>query len=388
MFTKRLTQPSKTLTAVIVFTGGIISGAALAAGQQPQDVRNAMAMWNDPVATVAQVDTPTLPAQTASPQARAVEAVEAPKRVPVIAGPEASNPVASEPNTRQAVTRQDTTRETSPAATTPLSFLRQESATAEAAPPAAETVDTVEAPSSMADKASFLLIILLAMMGGAALLAHRRQIGSAGADADLTLEVARSIRLGPKLQLSLVRVPGRLLVVGATDKGVELLTELFSDDEETLDDDFLASALSGRQESAERGHQALSQEELLPEPIMTPRREPIAPAPAPQARVERPRTPRKSTEVQVGKRTVVDSVGAYSRPAKRQTREHTLPAAPSRRAPKTGEHDDAFLDSMLERLSNARPAVAQRSPNQVTKTDERAALRAQVKQYRRGPTRL
>jgi flagellar biogenesis protein FliO len=241
----------------------------------------------------------------------------------------------------------------------------------------------------MTDNASFLLVIIIAMMGGAALLAHRKQIRATGDGEDLTLEVARSIRLGAKLQLSLVRVPGRLLVVGATDKGVELLTELFPGDEEDVDDSFLASAFAKREEASERGHQAIQREELLPEPIMAPRHTPLTPEPVAEPRIERKTKPRRPVSSDVGKRTVVDSVGVYSRPGKRVQRDEPTPAPRAHRAAtKTADHDDAFLDSMLERLSNARPAVAERSSRQQTKTDERAALRARVKQYRRGPTRL
>ena len=186
-------------------------------------------------------------------------------------------------------------------------------------------------------------------------------MSATGDGEDLTLGVARSIRLGAS---STSWYGARTsLVVGATGRGVELLTELFPGDEEDVDDSFLASAFAKREETL-AGHQAIQREELLPEPIMAPRHTPTPePVAEPRLNANETTTARSSD---VGKRTVVDSVGVYSRPSKgsKGTSQPGASAAP--RPPTT-------MMPWTPCLSDSQtPALGGAQLTQQTKTDTRS----------------
>lgn len=74
------------------------------------------------------------------------------------------------------------------------------------------------------------LALASVLLGLAALLAwwlqKRTQAKRAASGVDTTIEVLSSARVAGRFQISLVRVPGAILVLGASDKGLTLLTEL------------------------------------------------------------------------------------------------------------------------------------------------------------------
>ena len=115
-------------TTIIVFAGGIISGAALAAGQQPQEVRNAMAMFEESVAQPSEVGVPAQPKavvapvtqvnsavqQPSAPQGSSVTAVAKPalarpQEAPVVAQPVAEVAKRPTPESSQSFLRQEDT---------------------------------------------------------------------------------------------------------------------------------------------------------------------------------------------------------------------------------------------------------------------------------------
>ncbi len=71
----------------------------------------------------------------------------------------------------------------------------------------------------------FIGVLLLGLMGVAFWLKRRMVKKSPWADT-ATIETLATHRVGPKHSVSLIRVPGRVLVVGIGDKGMTLLTEL------------------------------------------------------------------------------------------------------------------------------------------------------------------
>ena len=174
------------------------------------------------------------------------------------------------------------------------------------------------------------LIAVLAVLGAAAVVfvQWRKQRPDAPA-VEETLEVVASTRVGGRWQVSLMRVPGRLLVIGATDKGLSLLAELDGQDG-------TAAAL----------------------PVASPSLEPAAADEPP----------------------ILD-LDAYRRPASPDPRRSPTPPPPDTLV---GE-DDAFLDHLMARLANAQPAVIRATTQPV---NEQEALQRRVQHYRRGPTRI
>jgi flagellar biogenesis protein FliO len=70
--------------------------------------------------------------------------------------------------------------------------------------------------------------IAMLLLGGAAfgalILSKKKQ--KAGTDSRPLLSVLNTVRIGGKHQLSLIEVPGKLLVIGVTEKGLTTLTEI------------------------------------------------------------------------------------------------------------------------------------------------------------------
>jgi len=77
-----------------------------------------------------------------------------------------------------------------------------------------------------------VLAVLIAALGALAYL-KRRGRGLGGPSARKELSLLGSLRLGGRAQVLLVRVPGRTLVLGSTEKGLNLLSTL--DDDELLE---------------------------------------------------------------------------------------------------------------------------------------------------------
>ena len=86
-----------------------------------------------------------------------------------------------------------------------------------------------DAPSGVSYMGLALAMLLL---GGAAIAAfylQKRGRRKGDGTPSTTLEVVSSIRVAGRYQVALIRVPGSMLVVGVTDKGLTLLTELPED---------------------------------------------------------------------------------------------------------------------------------------------------------------
>jgi len=112
---------------------------------------------------------------------------------------------------------------------TPLRFLdsdRRE--TASAAKPA-------EAPQSGSGPSVVVIILLIAGAAAFYFMKKGAPKAAAGKRNDNKLELLHSIRVGGRWQVALVRVPGKTLVLGATEKGLSLLTAL--DLDESIDED-------------------------------------------------------------------------------------------------------------------------------------------------------
>ncbi len=182
---------------------------------------------------------------------------------------------------------------------------------------ATPVASSADAPAPAFDARAIVVALILLLAAVAAWWLGRRR-ERPGTLASPRLRVLSSLRLGGKWQVSLVQVPGGLLVVGATDKGVTLLTELGPAPNEVPEPDILD---------------------------MTPPLPPLE--------------------------------------------------------PDAGDDDDPFLERLLGRMSDARPAALGNDPLSYPRTrvspppiaraagaDERAALRHRIRQYQRGPTQL
>jgi flagellar biogenesis protein FliO len=370
---QRRTHPGAGLTTAVVLLCGIVSGAAMAAGNQ-----RAPAVQGTP--QVGVVPTPSIPGIPSVPGIQQ----------PTTQGPGSVTRVAT-PTSVQMLQRQAAVPVKSveqPATLDDALVLRPETPyerkTARSEVPAVP----LEAAQGSEDDPSLgtgnplaglnlggLGLFMFALLGGAGFLAYRKRQDEVQQAGDLILEVASTIRIGAKWQISLVRVPGRILVVGATERGLELLTELYPEgDEEVMDD--LLSTVSGAPNAQLLAPQpTLSRPAGSPEPAPADAFDPLADiSPRYDHNAGAPATYARQTRRPAAAPTATQQVQASGPPQADPSALHG--------------HDDAFLDAVLDRLSKARPAVIRHTTKPAPRVDERAALRAQVKQYRRGPTRL
>lgn len=107
---------------------------------------------------------------------------------------------------------------------TPLRLLDSKPTAGAPAPPPASTGGLLRGLAMMA----------LLGAGVAALWFLRKKGGRAKAKDAPSLELLGSLRVGGRWQVSLVRVPGKTLVLGATDKGLTLLSTLGPDDDDLV----------------------------------------------------------------------------------------------------------------------------------------------------------
>lgn len=356
---RRLNHPGAGLTTAVVLLCGVVSGAAMAAGNRH--------VIDVPTSTqVAAVETPTLPGipSVQTPRAQAVAKVSPPQSVRAL----------------QAEAKVPASAEATSASLDDALVLRPEtpytSKKAQAQPEPSAQVDAEATPAIASGKPfagmnpSGLGIFMMLLLGGAGFLAYRKRQDEGAQDGDLTLEVASTIRIGAKWQVSLLRVPGRILVVGATERGLELLTELYPEGDAGGMDELL--------------------QDVQPLHAPAPQTQPVLSAPD-RGNEDSPADafdPLADISPRYGD---TRSAGTYNRqPRRPATSPATLSAQvqPRKQSADAQGHDDAFLDAVLDRLSKARPAVIRHTTKPAPRVDERAALRAQVKQYRRGPTRL
>ena len=359
----RRTHPGAGMTTAVVLLCGIVSGAALAANNQKAQaaptVQNPKAPTGPGVPTIPGVNKPAV----TSPHS--VTQVQAPSSVTSVAQPARPQiPGLAQATQEDAlVLRPDTAYE------------RQTAQSPLGAQPLLTKED--EAPVLAASKpftgmnVGGLGLFMMALLGGAGFLAYRKKQDQLVHGGDLTLEVASTIRVGAKWHVSLVRVPGRMLVVGSTERGLELLTELYPEGDEEAMEDLLTAVSAQPTQTAPVSRPVHSQPSQVREDAPADVFDPLADI-----------SPRYDD---------TRLAGTYNRPPRRSVdttpRAQAAPSPQSSPAPGQG-HDDAFLDAVLDRLSKARPAVIRHTTKPAPRVDERAALRAQVKQYRRGPTRL
>ena len=359
---QRPSHPGAGLTTAVVLLCGIISGAAMAAGNRQAAPQNAVAH----VEAVPTPSVPTVPGVNTVPSPEAVTSRE----VTQVANVSTLRSHAEVPEAADAPMKLDDVlvlrRETT--------YTPKKEATQPEAPEAHAADDTpVLATSKPFAGMNFtgLGLFMMALLGGAGLLAYRKKQEDLAQGNDLTLEVASTIRVGAKWQISLIRVPGRILVVGATERGLELLTELYPEGDEEAMEELLDQAQT-------LPSQAIQHPGNLPVLTKPSRLAEDSPADVfdPLADI----SPRYDD---------TRSAGTYARqPRRPSTTPAREPLGSSTSSDAAQGHDDAFLDAVLDRLSKARPAVIRHTTKPAPRVDERAALRAQVKQYRRGPTRL
>jgi flagellar biogenesis protein FliO len=91
------------------------------------------------------------------------------------------------------------------------------------------------------------LLLLASVAGGAMYYAKRKQKVDGPLKQSRTMSLVDTLRLGGRYSISLVHVPGRLLVIGSTEKGMNLLTEMSEQD-----------ALTGQQTATAQDGQAMS----------------------------------------------------------------------------------------------------------------------------------
>ena len=364
---QRRNHPGAGLTTAVVLLCGIISGAAMAAGNKeatPQGQR----------AHVEAVPTPSIPGIPALKEVPRPQAQGAASVMQI--------PQPADVNTLRSSAKVPAKKAEEPMKLDDVLVLRRDTPY-----PSKKKVEEVPAPqAAQAEEEAPVLatskpfaginfgglgLFMMALLGAAGFLAYRKKQDEISQAGDLTLEVASTIRVGAKWQVSLIRVPGRVLVVGATERGLELLTELYPEGDEEAMEELLDHAQSATHPTIQHP----GTQPVLAEPSRLAEDSP-ADAFDPLADI----SPRYGD---------ARSAGTYARQPRRPA---TTPATPEMKMPTASEspqgHDDAFLDAVLDRLSKARPAVIRHTTKPAPRVDERAALRAQVKQYRRGPTRL
>ena len=105
----------------------------------------------------------------------------------------------------------------------------------DSASPGRRPAAAAPAPTETAGGASRVLLVVLLLVAGVAALMFLKRKGSAAlatkrGDA-YALKVVSTVRVAGRWQVALVKVPGKTLVLGTTDKGLSLLTTLDPEDE-------------------------------------------------------------------------------------------------------------------------------------------------------------
>jgi flagellar biogenesis protein FliO len=182
-----------------------------------------------------------------------------------------------------------------------------------------------------ATRFAMLLVLVFGLLGVALAVAHFMKKGT-GKKGDLgpRLELVDSLRIGGKWHISLVRAPGRLLVIGASEGEVSLLADLDEDEE----------------------HEGLLADTLVDMPSMTRAQRTHEPAP----------------------------VQAPPEPSLVPAQDHA--------------EEDPFFDALLERMNTRQPNMVRSAPRPTvveestavamdSSIDEMAAIRARIAAYER-----
>lgn len=98
--------------------------------------------------------------------------------------------------------------------------------------PTARTTGSEPAEVPPATGPGQLLVVLALLVAcGGAVFFMRSKAPSGGKKTDKSLKVLSTVRVAGRWQVALVRVPGKTLVLGASEKGLSLLTSLEDDDD-------------------------------------------------------------------------------------------------------------------------------------------------------------
>lgn len=201
---------AKRFTFWAVLGAGIFAGAAAASGHaaSPPGVNShGTTAGMASVAPDATLQTRLSAAPTAATNASASDALEPPTRTP-----------ASEPAQKAL----------SPAQGDALVFMD----TPKDATQAPQTGNASPALEGNATRFAMLLVLVFGLLGVALAVAHFMKKGTGKKRAlGPRLELVDSLRIGGKWHISLVRAPGRLLVIGASEGEVSLLADLDEDEE-------------------------------------------------------------------------------------------------------------------------------------------------------------
>jgi len=176
---------------------------------------------------------------------------------------------------------------------------------------------------------SAVLVLLIGVLGAGALLVAKKKGGVFGDASTKRLAVVETARVGGRFQVALVKAPGRLLVLGASEKGLTLLTELEPD---ALEDEDSMAGLGGDPfdlalQIAVENEESEVQEEQAPRAARR----------RPQARRTEPSQPEA--------------------PRRRRTRR---PVEPPKTVQEQKDQGDRFLDHLVDRLSAATPPGLER----------------------------
>jgi flagellar biogenesis protein FliO len=93
--------------------------------------------------------------------------------------------------------------------------------------PEASAHDAVQPPTNNGSRYALLILLVMGLLGAAAVVGHFLKKGRASKSSmGPSLELVDSLRIAGKWHVSLVRAPGRLLVIGASEGEVSLLADL------------------------------------------------------------------------------------------------------------------------------------------------------------------
>ena len=203
MFHRKPRNPKTVLTFWAVLSCGIVAGAAVASSHVSPSPDVDLHVETKTASTVAPV-----PATSARPSSSHFADTQATTL---------SAPPIGVANASPAEPAQEPMEE---ATATKASRLRPAAPAAASTPP--ELAPRRAGPS--------IIWLVLALACGAGVFLWRRRRRDVGSSDPRCLELVDTVKLGNRWEVSLVRAPGRMLVIGATDREVSLLADLSPDE--------------------------------------------------------------------------------------------------------------------------------------------------------------
>lgn len=202
--------------------------------------------------------------------------------------------------------------------------------------------DNVESAPGPTTGKTAVVLLLLGVLGGAALLLGKKKTGF-GATKIKQMEVVETIRVAGRHQLCLVRAAGRLLVLGTSEKGLTLLTTL-----EGADLDHVAGESPATAGQQSEFHRILAAAQEPAPPIHAEPRE--QPVPRPHVAQSAVGQGHAQADFQTTRRAAV----APEPPRRRFINAHAF-AEQTRQEPSSTTSRDVFLDHLVNRLNAATP---------------------------------